>query len=153
MERTLKFEELPGIPQIWIDFLRSEVRLLTLPSGIEDLVTQAGAVRGSRTGNDDLLQSLADQAPQSSRVLENIQRLSRPDTVAVITEICACLLGGPTVHILKCLTAIKLCEELAKHGIDAIPVGWISPDPPPDYSSRSVTLIDAGGEIRMPAPG
>ena len=51
------------------------------------------------------------------------------------------------MHILKCLTTIRLCEELAKDGINAIPICWVNADSPPAFSNGSVSLMDADGEI------
>jgi uncharacterized protein YllA (UPF0747 family) len=141
--RPLKFEELPGTPGIWLDFLQSKIPLLTAPSGVKSLTAHVNAVVRRRTRND-FIRALAGRESEASQVFKNIQRLAQPDSVAVITEIRAGLFGGPVVHILKCLTAIKLCEELAKDGVDAIPICWISSQ---NSSERGVSLIDADGEI------
>lgn len=143
----MKFEELPGIPGIWLDFLRSRIPILSAPSSVKSLVAHADAVVGRRTKNNDLVRALAGQEPDSSRVLEHIQRLGQPHSVAVVTEIHSGLFGGPVVHIIKCLTAIKLCEELVKEGVSAIPICWINSDSPADFSNWSVSLLDADGEI------
>ncbi len=146
-EKDLKFEELPGTPRIWLDFLQSKIPLLTAPSGVRSLVAHVNEVVRRRTGNDDFIRALAGREPESSQVLEKIERLARRDSVAVVTEIRASLFGGPVVNILKCFTTIKLCEELAKNGVSAIPICWVNTDSPPDSADGAVSLIDADGEI------
>ncbi len=121
--------------------------MLAAPSGVKSLVARVDAVVRRRTAAGDFVRTLAGKEPDSSQVMENIQRLGQSNSVAVITEIRAGLFGGPLVHILKCLTAIKLCEELAKEGVSAIPICWVNADSPADFSNRSVSLIDAEGAI------
>ena len=71
-----------------------------------------------------------------------------PDgSVAVIVNFFTSLFGGPLSQLLKCLTAIKVCAELAKAGVAAVPVCWIRPDPPRDFPSRLIYLLDRRYEL------
>ncbi len=55
------------------------------------------------------------------------------------------MFGGPASHLLKCLTAIKVCRELAKYGVPAVPVCWIGPLG--DSSGLSMRLLEDEGEF------
>jgi uncharacterized protein YllA (UPF0747 family) len=143
----LKFEKLPGIPKIWLDFVRSGLPLLTAPPNIEMLVGGRSAVRNRTIGNDALAGILAIQKQVSRKASENLELLSRPESVAVITNIHAGLLGGPAIQVLKCLTAIKICDELKNHAISAIPICWICRDNVPEFPGRSITLLDGDSNL------
>ena len=47
----------------------------------------------------------------------------------------------------KCLTAVKVCEELAVRGFSAVPVCWINANPPEKFSQHSVRLLDPESEL------
>jgi uncharacterized protein YllA (UPF0747 family) len=117
-----------------------------IPAEMGTLVSHVDAVRHARR-NADLIRALAVQLPNSPKVCESVDRLIKSDSVVVIANVYAALFGGPVSQFLKCLTAIKICEELKKKGTDAIPVCWLQPDPPPDFSKWSINLIDGNGEI------
>jgi len=141
-EQNFKFEELPGIPRIWLDFLKSQMSELPVLYSIQSLAAQADSVRSRRI--EDLIRILAGADAKSSQFLKNLQALSQPKAVVVVTEIDAGLFGGPLAQILKCLTTIRLCEELANYAVNAVPVAWVSTNSP----QYSVRLIDADGEMQ-----
>jgi uncharacterized protein YllA (UPF0747 family) len=92
---------------------------------------------------------------RSTRASENVRRLQQHDSVVVTTNLYPSLFGGPAFQILKCLTAIKACEELSKHGITAIPVGWINTAPYAGSSASAIRLLDSESELhrlQFPAP-
>ncbi len=80
----------------------------------------------------------------SDRTVENIRRLQSGDSVALVAAVNADALGGPLAQWLKCLTAIKSCEELEKHSIAAVPVCRIEEASP---AKDSIALLDGGGEL------
>jgi hypothetical protein len=141
-EQNLKFEELPGVPRIWLDFLKSQMPELPVLYSIPSLAAQADSVRSRRI--EDLIRILAGADAKSSQFLKNLQALGHPGAVVIVTEIDAGLFGGPLAQILKCLTTVRLCEELAKYTVNAVPVAWVSKNLP-QYSIR---LIDADGEMQ-----
>lgn len=120
---TVKFEKLPGIPRTWLDFLES--KLPVVPGKIGDLVSRAESIR--RASGNGLIPAGA---------------------IAVVANVYAALFGGPVAQFLKCLTASRLCDELKKENINAVPVCWIQPDPPPGFERLSANLIDDNAEIR-----
>ena len=144
----MNFEQLPGFPKIWLDFLQSRLPILSASHTIEELVARAADVRNGAAGDEDLIRNLAGAVADSPQHSQNVQRLGRRGSFAIVAGIGASLFGGHLCQLLKCMTAIKLCEELAKHSISAVPVAWIGANPLPGTSLRPVHLIDAGGQIR-----
>jgi uncharacterized protein YllA (UPF0747 family) len=128
----LKFEELPEIPPIWLDFLNSKLPFLPAACEMQMLPDRAREVRNRLAGNP---------------ALDGVQRLYQSGSVAVIAHLQSGLFGGPVSQILKCLTAIRICEELAKHGISAIPIGWIDEVVHSTFPMWSVSLLDRESEI------
>ena len=143
----MNFEQLPGIPKIWLDFLQSRLPVLSASHTVEELASHSDAVRNSAR-DEDLIRDLAAAAADSPQDFENIQRLGRRDSFAIVADIGADLVGGPLCRLLKCMTAVKLCVELAGHSISAVPVAWIGAGPLQDPSARPVHLIDARGQLR-----
>jgi len=56
----------------------------------------------------------------------SLDRLARPDTVAVVTGQQVGLFSGPSYTIYKALTAAKLASQLATQGIPAVPIFWLA---------------------------
>jgi uncharacterized protein YllA (UPF0747 family) len=134
----MKFEHTPGIP-----------------GTIQELAAHAESIRGHKV-DQDLIRILSVGGAESSQISESIRRLSRRDAVVVIANLYSGLLGGPVGQILTCLTAMKVCEQLLNHSINAVPVAWVNPDAPPEFSARSINLLDDNAEIHLleiPAAG
>jgi bacillithiol synthase len=55
-----------------------------------------------------------------------LEKLARPDTVAIITGQQVGFLLGPAYTIFKALTAVKLAEHLNEQGISAVPIFWLA---------------------------
>lgn len=132
----MKIEELPGIPKIWIDFLNGRLAVLPAPLTVSALASHAGAIRDRVARNRDFIRNLSRGEPDGS------QRLLQPGSFAVIANLEPGLFGGPVCQILKCLTALRLCEELEAHGVPAVPIGWLGGSP-----CWSATLVDPDGRI------
>ena len=143
----MKIEGLPGIPRVWLDFLESKLPALPLPSSIEAMAANSGEIRTRAAVNEELIRYLSAQG-KTPRLVENIQRLKQPDSVLVVAAVTAALFGGPAAQILKCLTAIRACEELTKVSVNAVPVCWIG-TVSPGFDQWSATLIDAESELHL----
>ena len=143
----LKFEELPEIPRIWIDFVSSKLSFLPAPREMKKLREIADAVKAQTTKRKRLFQILTNGEILDSVQRDNIQQLLQPESVAVVTNFYPSLLGGHVSQILKCLTAVKVCEELAKDGILSVPVCWVNTAAPLGFSTRSVSLLDDESEL------
>ncbi len=106
-----------------------------------------GAVKAQATKREKLFRALTNGGILDSAQRENAQRLLHSEAVAVVTNFYPSLFGGPVSQFLKCLTAVKVCEELAKDGIVSVPVCWISSTAPLGFSTSSVNLLDDESEL------
>ena len=144
----MKFEELPQIPERWCEFLRGSLPFSPASQSIPALIATADHVRSRPVPRDALCRHLADdRALCFSRTLENIQTLQQPESVVVLVNYYPALFGGPAFQLLKCLTAIKVCEELASHNFKAVPICWIRDDDPPSFSRWSARILNAESEL------
>ncbi len=74
----------------------------------------------------DRRQALIDALRKRNRQSPLLEKLARPDTVAVVTGQQVGLFGGPAYTIYKALTAVRLAENISSKGIDAVPVFWLA---------------------------
>lgn len=58
--------------------------------------------------------------------LDNIQLLSQPGTVAVVTGQQVGIFSGPAFTLYKALTTIKLVQSLREQGLQVVPVFWLA---------------------------
>jgi bacillithiol synthase len=123
----MNYEELPGIPKLWIDFLHAAMPLLPGPLEMPGI------------------HAVVDGIAKTS--IPNYQLNLGANSVAIVVNFHASLFGGPIAQILKCLTAIKICEELKQQGIAASCIVWIS-RPPAGFSAHALQLLDRNSEIR-----
>jgi hypothetical protein len=112
----------------------------------DDLVVHAGMVKG-RIADQDLIRELSSRQAESPQIEENIRRLCRPDAVVVLADLYPGLFGGPVCQVLKCLTAIKICEQLALRSINAVPIAWNNLDSSSEFPVQSITLLDDHAEM------
>lgn len=115
--------------------------------GVEKLAAQAQAYGKRPAAVERFVDLLAGRSVKSHQFLKNLEALRNPGSVVVLSEITAGLFGGTMSQILKCLTAVKLCEELAQRSILAVPVVLVQADP----FLASIRLIDAEGELHIVA--
>jgi uncharacterized protein YllA (UPF0747 family) len=145
----LNFEALPGIPQSWIDFLRSRLSLPPASRAPDALYARIEHLKNLAMPRDRVCRLLAeakDLCP--GRIAESIQRLRQPGVVAITASFAPSLFGGPAFQISKCLTAIKICEQLARNNLYAVPVCWLQESAPSDFSEFSIQLLDSEAAIR-----
>ncbi len=119
---------------------------------IKPLSTLPLSPHDKNTEND--IHFLHQESPLRIRALEAItssavdkndmQRLGRPGTLAVVASIDPDLLGGGLHQFLKCLTAAKIAKQLSERAIEAVGVCWIRSCPAVDGPMRkTVHLLDA----------
>jgi uncharacterized protein YllA (UPF0747 family) len=144
----LKFEELSGTPEIWSSFLCAKMPFVPASRAVPEIIARADSLRG-QTGLLDFLgrQLAKDGRLCYDRTRENLQRLQQPESVVVLTNFYPGLFGGPAFQLFKCLTAIKICEELARHKLQAVPICWISGEMPRAFSRWSLRILNNESEI------
>lgn len=89
-----------------------------------------------------------NQAAGAGRsTLENIRRLSRGGTVAIVTGQQLGLFGGPSYTVYKAATAIRLARFLEESGIPCVPIFWLPSDDSDFEEVRATTLLDRDGGL------
>jgi hypothetical protein len=132
---NVEYRELPGMTQIWLDFLSG----FNIPSLLERVAELKSPKKA------DLSQYLLPEDEWcSARTVDNIRRLQCADIVAVVATVGAHVLGGDASQILKCLTAIKLSEELQRRSLSAVPVCLVDSK---SIGNRYVFIIDGRGGL------
>ncbi len=128
------FSEIPGQSKLFLRYLddpRSLERFY--PNSAADTASLAGqrddVLAGYRTDREALCDALTEinrAVGAGAATLENIEKLRRSDTVAVLTGQQAGLFLGPLYTIYKALSAIKLAQELDAAGVSAVPIFWVA---------------------------
>jgi len=150
----LKPEELPDIPNGWVDFIHGTHPGLPLePLSLILRTLTAKREKGERPAcaGDRCIQSFVRQIPEhSGRAADSLERLRRRGSVVVLANIEQGFFGGTLAQILKCLTAARICSKLCEHSIDAVAVGWIrSTSGKESEPCRPLRLLDAERELHM----
>jgi len=89
---------------------------------LEDYRKSAAAIRFTAEQRQRLVAALREANPES----RTLERLARPETVAVVTGQQVGLFSGPSYTLYKVLHAIKLAEWLTGQGISAVPLFWLA---------------------------
>jgi uncharacterized protein YllA (UPF0747 family) len=147
VQPEVRYEELPEIPGIWIDFLDSRLSFRPGFEAVKGMESPVDLLSGHRTPPEELSRILLRARADSPEAEKNMRRLQKSQAGAVIANCCASLLGGPMFQLLKCLTAIKICDELEMRSVPAVPLCWVSNACPGFYSNWSITLPDHDAEI------
>ncbi len=91
-------------------------------------------------------------------VFENLRRLAREDTVAVVSGQQVGLFGGPGYTLYKAATAVQRADWLRQHGISAVPIFWLAADDSDFEEVRTASFIDREARVHTirhadPRPG
>ncbi len=165
MESTcVRHTELPHTARLFADYLYHFDRVARFyaydPHDPESYRRAAAEVRFPSERRAALIAALTEQNAPG----ESLDRLSREDTVAVVTGQQAGLFSGPCYTIYKALTAALLARKLTASGIPAVPVFWLATEDHDfdevshcwvfDAANRPVKLEIAGnGSERRPVGG
>jgi len=88
----------------------------------ESFQEAAGEIRFTAEQRAGLVAALRLRNPEGPA----LERLARPDTVAVVTGQQVGLFSGPSYTLYKVLHAVKLAEWLSSQGMPAVPVFWLA---------------------------
>lgn len=117
---------IPGTSALFSDYLYHYERVCQFfPAWFGDpdaIVRAAGAIDYPDARRAALVEALRAQNGDS----ENVRKLAKPGTVAVVTGQQVGLFSGPAYTIFKALTAAKLAQTLTERGIPAVPVFWLA---------------------------
>src|SRR5579864_2688827 len=135
----LPFSSIPGIPPLFLDFLRSfdKVReFYARPPAFgewwKDELQHVRYPPGRRQQVSEILERQNRHFGCGARTLENIQRLKNGAS-AVLTGQQVALFGGPMFVVLKGLTAALLAEKAG-----AVPIFWLATE---DHDLAEVNFV------------
>ncbi len=94
----------------------------------------------------DALREYNSKLGAGPETLNNIELLSKPDTVAVLTGQQAGILGGPLYSVYKALTAVQLASKLSQElGRPVVPVFWIASEDHDYLEVNDLHVVDREG--------
>lgn len=130
---SVPYTRVPKSSKLLLDYLYHFERLSTFysrspfdPAGLQALAEQISIAPAGRRAMAEILERQNRRWGCDAETLENIQRLSEPGTVAVVTGQQAGLFSGPAFTLYKALTAVRLAEFYSAQGLKAVPVFWLA---------------------------
>lgn len=152
--QCLPFAQIPQTTRLFTDFLSYSPSVRPFyphsPHFSEWVKSQASTLQydpARREKVSAILERQNSSWAASPQTLSNINRL-RQGAAAVVTGQQVGLFGGPMFDIYKALTAIKLAEESAAGGIDAVPVFWLATYDHDLAEVNHVSVPGADGTLR-----
>ena len=122
----IRHTELPHTTRLFTDFTYHFDRVSRFyqhhPHDPESYRAAAAAIDYPAERRAALVRVLREQNGDSPE----LERLARPETLAVVTGQQVGLFSGPAYTIYKALTAVRLAEQLTAQGIPAVPVFWLA---------------------------
>ncbi len=145
---STSFSEFPGQSKLFLDYQSHPESLERYyPNAVRCVIQLADHIPGvlkkykaDRNVLCDGLTEINTKFGAGPRTLENIERLRRADTVAVVTGQQAGLFTGPLYTVYKALSAIKEAECLCAQGFNAVPVFWVATEDH-DFEEVSRTFV------------
>ena len=152
---SIPFSKIPGQSKLFVDFQFAPEKLLNFyPNAVRshhELVAKVpGVLEAYRTARKELCDVLRGQQTTfgaGAAAFENVDLLSGPKTVAVVTGQQAGLFSGPLYTIYKALSAVRLAECLREKGTPAVPVFWAATEDHDFDEVASVKGLDGSGRI------
>lgn len=129
---TLSFNKIPRQSALFLDFQADAPGLEKFyPEKQTPLKTFAekvlSAYKIDRNALCDVLVEInANFKAEDAKTFENIALLREKNCLAVVTGQQAGLFSGSLYAVYKALSAVKLCEELKKQNVNAVPIFWIA---------------------------
>lgn len=154
----LNFSDIPGQNNLFLDYLYEFENVSEFYNGLDyrDPVSyyrvfksQCDKARPHRKKLAEILSEQYKDSTPAGITLKNIQLLSSPNTVAVVTGQQLGLFGGPLYTFYKIITAIKLCSHLRNIYTDYsfVPVFWMEGDDHDFREVAGVNVLDQSNEI------
>lgn len=113
-----------------VDGVKESARSLNFPAERRAALVRALTAQ-NQTGDESVARSL--------------EKLARPDAVAVVSGQQAGFLGGPAYSVYKAMTAVRWARELQQRGVDAVPVFWMATEDHDIEEVSSAWTLDRQG--------
>ncbi|HLY63633.1 MAG TPA: bacillithiol biosynthesis cysteine-adding enzyme BshC [Terriglobia bacterium] len=147
---SIPYSKLPKTSSLFLDYVSRFERVAQFyngspyqPASYSALATKMKFGDEPRRRIAEILTAQNKAFGSSAATFDNIARLARPGTFAVVTGQQVGLLGGPAFTLYKALTAVKLAQTLTERGLEAVPVFWLATeDHDLEEVARTATLDD-----------
>ena len=163
---SIAYTRVPNSSQLLLDYLYRFEQVSAFytgspfnPASYRHLANELQASYRDRSELVAILRQQNKAFGSSELALTNIQRLSQPETFAVVTGQQVGLLSGPAFTLYKALTAVRLAQALSEQGLPSVPVFWLATE---DHDLEEVAqaatfdeeyaLISLGDPGERPAP-
>lgn len=130
---SLPYSRVPGSSKLLVDYLEQHERVARFYNGspfrfetYKRLTQELGDFSADR---EDLVKILLRQNrafEADDQTIENIHRLSDPDTFAVVTGQQVGLFSGPAFTLYKAMTAVRVSQSLTNQGVKTVPIFWLA---------------------------
>ncbi|MBI2264739.1 MAG: bacillithiol biosynthesis cysteine-adding enzyme BshC [Armatimonadetes bacterium] len=153
---TISFRDLPKHRPLFCDFLDSFSRVSQFYSADprnESFFPQIAQTISRQTYPREALMRILDAQNREwgagARVMENIEKLGEPTSLAVLTGQQAGLFGGPLYTVYKAMGTVHLAHRLEKTlGRPVIPLFWVEGDDHDFAEVSSCRIIGKNNEVR-----
>lgn len=149
---TVSFEKLPNQSRLFLDFQANSPTIAkfypekkTTPKSFAEKVLANYKIE--RNELCDILRGINASFGAKDKTFENIELLCQADCVAVVTGQQAGLFSGALYTIYKALSAVRLCEDLRKQNIKAVPVFWIAEEDHDFDEIKKTFVLDKAGKL------
>jgi bacillithiol biosynthesis cysteine-adding enzyme BshC len=123
-------------------------------SSYTKLATQIQKLRQDRSQICEILSRQNKVFGSSESTFANIDRLRKPETLAVVTGQQVGLFSGPAFTLYKALTAVRLAQSLTEQGIPTVPVFWLATeDHDLEEVASTTTFDDEYNLVQLKDPG
>jgi bacillithiol synthase len=146
---TLPYTRVPKSSALYLDYLYHFDRVAPFfdksPFDVSSYRAVADSVQGLDGARGQVSEILARQNrsfESGDATVENIRRLAKPGTLAVVTGQQVGLLSGPAFTLYKALTAVRLARWLSEQGLPTVPVFWLATEDHDLEEVAQVAILD-----------
>jgi bacillithiol synthase len=144
---SLPFSRVPKSSKLLVDYVERHENVARFYNGspftAETYDRQKQQLKSFQTERKALVDVLLRQNKAfgaGNETLDNIQRLSDRETLAVVTGQQVGLFSGPAFTLYKALTAVRLSQSLNARGVKNVPIFWLATE---DHDLEEVAQIYA----------
>lgn len=130
---SVSYSRVPKSSALYLDYLYDFERVAKFFSGspfsissYRDVAERLPGRSADRAALSEILEQQNRYFGSGEATFENVRRLAKPGTMAVVTGQQVGLLSGPVFTIYKALTAVRLAQWLSEQGLTSIPVFWLA---------------------------
>jgi bacillithiol biosynthesis cysteine-adding enzyme BshC len=149
---SVSFDKIPHQSKLFLDFQANSSRVAEFypekQTSLRDFAEKVLAnYKIERSPLCDTLEEINKSLGATDKTLENIALLRQADCVAVVTGQQAGLFSGALYTIYKALSAVRLCEDLRKQNIKAVPIFWIAEEDHDFDEVKKTFVLDKEGKL------